>query len=229
MTLPVVCIIPAHNAAKTLERAVKSAYDAGCNQVIVGDDASSDTTMDVIKNLYEYYDLRGMDYHINYEVRFGATVMRNILISDLVNPDTLIICLDADDTLHDISPLVQAWQPSTWVYGNHRVMSEGQTVYHGSPVGMLSRKEVTGITFLFHRIDWLIAGGFDPDFAYAEDWAFQLALEANGVQGVYVDTVVYERYLKPEGNERTTLAGEYWQFYRNMAMRKWPSLFTVNR
>lgn len=232
MTFPVSCIIPARNAATTLERAVRSAYKAGCEQVMICDDASTDNTSEVIKRLYDEYGTQRMRWFINHGVRKGAGESRNWMISSEWTNNHLIICLDADDTLHDITPLVEAWQPGTWVYGNQRVIQEdlnNPTLYHGAPMGMLSRKEVTGVTFLFHKDDWLKVGGFDPDFAYAEDYAFQVALQANGVQGVYVDTLVYERYLKPEGNERTAKAGQYWNFYHQMAMQKWPSLFSTNR
>ena len=78
---------------------------------------------------------------------------------------------------------------------------------------------------MFHRRDWKRVGGFDVDFAYAEDYAMQCALTHAGMKPVYVDTVVYDRYLKPEGNERTGLAGAYWQFYRDMCRLKYPNSF----
>lgn len=227
MSFPVTCVIPAHNAVSTLERAVRSAYAAGCYAVIVCEDASSDPTADVCERLADEYS--NFTWFQNRYVRFGATVARNMAIEN-VEEDSLVICLDADDMLYDLKPILAPWQAKTWVYGNHIQNNGGiKTGFKGAPIGMLSRKEVTGVTFLFHRDDWLSVGGFDPDFAYCEDYAFQCALQAGEVQGVYVNTTVYERFLKPEGNERTFLAGQYWSFYHQMAARKYPALFTTNR
>lgn len=255
MSLPVTCIIPVHNNEKSIEKAIESAFNAGCDYVLAYDDHSTDNSLQIMIELRDkqwravdkYPHEVGVEKDLDLWARShvlhligwrtldemqvfglkGVNVARNFLVGH--SPWGLIIPLDADDTLHDIRPLVEAWRPGTWVYGNHCVHNQGQTLYHGAPIGMLSRKEVTGVTFLFHKDDWLKVGGFDPDFAYAEDYAFQCALQANGVEGVYVDTLVYERYLKPEGNERTAKAGLYWPFYHQMARQKWPSLFTINR
>lgn len=214
-------IIPCRNSIETIERAVKSAVDAGCDKVFVFDDASTDGLY------YKLLDLRD-DYPIwtysSLGARTGSAVARNYLIN-LVEGD-LIICLDADDTLNDIAPLVAAWQPNTFVYGNHNEIN-GDTVTHhkGAPIGTLPNKLVSGVTFLFHKDDWKRVGGFDSDFAYCEDWAYMCALVNAGVQGRYMDTTVYNRYMKPEGNERTVLAGMYFEFYRTMCRRKYPNVF----
>jgi len=220
--LPVTAVIPVRNGAATIERAVKSAIDAGCEYVYIFDDNSTDDTKKVVSQFLGYgrVGLSSSDFHV------GVNYARNYLISR-TREDNLIIPLDCDDTLHDIAPLVAAWSPETWVYGNHIEVQDGnETLVKGVASGSLSRKNITGVTFLFHRDDWQKVGGYDPDFAYAEDYAFQCALTNAGVKPVYVDTTVYNRFLKPEGNERSVLAGEYWQFYRTMARRKWPNVFS---
>lgn len=223
----VTCIIPVHNAKTTIERAVKSAVYAGCDQVFVYDDACSDGSDELI------YDLQETCEQLSYysrctDVVAGVNFGRNYLCGCVKNG--LIIPLDADDTLQDITPLRDAWQPGAWVYGDYyQVEGKQITRIPGSPAGVLSRREVTGITFMFHKDDWLKVGGYDPDFAYCEDWAFQCNLTHHGVKPIYVETPVYTRYLKANGNERTSLAGEYWPLYKAMAQRKYPSLFQVNR
>lgn len=226
MTEPVTCIIPVHNGALTIERAVKSAIDAGCDRVLVYDDASTDNTPLALSRLEDEYFPKFHYWYVIKDVRSGVNFARNYLI--WTASDSLIICLDCDDTLRSIEPLKQAYSEGTWVYGNHYEISEGDDfgkVIVGSPAGALARKELTGITFMFHKQDWLKCGGFDSDFAYCEDYAFQCNLTHHGIQPKYVDTVVYDRYLKPEGNERSALAGEYWQHYHTMARRKYPSVF----
>jgi Glycosyltransferases involved in cell wall biogenesis len=227
MSPSVTCIIPVWNGEATIDRAIESALQSGCQRVLIYDDGSTDKTLDRLEQhtqdrfrISVYSDLKG--------IRRGVNYARNFLVGEAY--DSLIIPLDADDTLCDIRPLVEAWQPDTWVYGDY-YQQEGHHISRisGAPYGALPRKEITGISFLFHKRDWRKVNGYDPDFAYCEDWAFQCALTHAGVKPVYVETVVYERTLNPKGNERTSLAGEYWNFYHQMARRKYPSLFQVNR
>lgn len=225
MSETVTCIIPVRNGATTIERAIESAIDAGCDSVMACDDSSSDNTFDVIVALKQKYSELDVSFTGSIYCHAGVNFARNFMIGRISH--SLIICLDADDELRDINPLLDAWQEGTWVYGNHaEVINEAaKAIVKGSPAGSLPRKELTGITFMFHKSDWLKCGGFDPDFAYAEDYAFQCNLTHHGVTPKYVDTVVYNRYLKAEGNERSALAGEYWQHYHTMARRKYPSIF----
>lgn len=223
MNNPVTCVIPVRNGATTIERAVKSACEAGCVEVYVYDDYSTDDTYEVLKSLLPKYEQFNIVASPQFHV--GANFARNCLI-DYSNDNDLIICLDADDTLNDIAPLVAAWQPNTFVYGNHdEFQGEWVNVHKGAPIGTLPNKMVTGVTFLFHKDDWQKVGGFDPDFAYAEDYAFQCALVNAGIQGKYIDHTVYNRYLNPSGNERTILAGMYFEFYRTMARQKYQNVF----
>lgn len=223
-------IIPCHNNAETIKRAVDSAYENGCNRVMVCDDASTDNSKEVIDTLYNYHgrNVLSFVYFWNH-TRYGASVTRNKMIESPLC-EGLTLCLDADDTLCDIVPLVAAWQPNNFVYGNHNeIQGDTVTQHKGAPIGTLPNKMVTGVTFLLAKEDWLKVGGFDPDFAFAEDYAFQCALVNAGVQGTYVDTTVYNRYIRPDGNERSVLAGEYWNFYHTMARRKFPNVFNGSR
>lgn len=222
-TEEVACIIPVRNGEKTIGRAVLSAVEAGASEVLVYDDASTDATRQILEHLCQTTPELEF-YSMLHNVRAGVNFARNFLI-EMAYAD-LIICLDADDELRPLAPLLEAWQPGTWVYGDH-LEHDGLTATRNKAAapGALPRKNITGISFLFHAADWRLAGGFDPDFAYAEDYAFQCALTNAGINPVKVDCIVYDRYLKPEGNERTVLAGEHWQFYRDMARRKYPNVF----
>ena len=223
MTELVTCIIPCRNGVKTIERAVKSACDVGCDNVFVYDDGSSDGTADLLHQLEQkYHQLKR--FSLGIEIRAGVIFARNYLISNVT--DGLIIPLDADDVLLNVSDLYAAWELGTWVYGDYIEHSYGQSNHiKGSPDGVLPRKNVTGVTFLFHKSDWAWAGGYDPDFAYAEDYAFQCALTNAGVKPKYIETVVYGRYLSPDGNPRTTRAMMYWHFFHQLARSKYQTLF----
>lgn len=222
MNEPVTVIIPAYNAATTLRHAVKSALGAGANEVLLFDDASTDETQDACLDLQFAY--MGSFYFMDCGFHAGIVFARNFLIKQ-AKPG-LIIPLDADDTLRDITPLLAAYEPGTWVYGNY-AEHDGQIVntIQAPPPGTLARKNVCNATMLFHKQDWERAGGYDVDFAYAEDWAFQCALVNAGVQAKQVDAVVFDRYIHPNGNERTAKATAYWSFYRDMARSKYPAVF----
>lgn len=85
-------IIPAYNSAKTLRRAIKSVKDA--DEIIIVDDASIDSTQEVLKKLLKkYYNLICIRNEKNlgpYKSRF-----RGIAIST----SNWITFIDADDTL----------------------------------------------------------------------------------------------------------------------------------
>lgn len=223
----IVCIIPTRNNVDTLERAIRSAFNAGCDDVHVYNDATQDEGIhEIYLRLCETYKFPHLKMStFSKDVRVGASAARNLAIQ-CYGMDWLIVCLDADDTLCDIAPLVVAWQPNTFIYGNHsEVNGDSITEHKGAPIKTLPNKIITGVTFLFAKSDWQKVRGFDVDFAFAEDYGFQCALVNAGVQGVYVDTTVYNRYIRPEGNERSVLAGQYWTFYRDMARRKYPNVW----
>lgn len=219
----VTIIIPCRNAEATIQRAVESAVKAGADYVMCYDDASTDDTKGILEALSAQYPQVEF-YSQLHDVRAGVHFGRNFLIE--IADAGLIFPLDADDTICDLQALVRAWQPNTWVYGDH-LEHEGEQVTRvkGVAPGALARREITGVSFLFHSDDWKRAGGYDPDFAFAEDYALQCALVNAGVRPVQIDCIAYERYLKPAGNERTMLAGEYWQFYHTMARRKYQNVF----
>jgi len=222
-TNEVACIIPVRNGEATIARAINSAVEAGATEVLVYDDASTDGTRQILEGLCQSTPELEF-YSMLHTVRAGVNFARNFLIEMAYAP--LIVCLDADDELHSLAPLLDAWQPGTFVYGDYLEHSGNEVNrIKAAPPGSLTRKNITGVTFMFHQSDWQRVGGFDPDFAYAEDFGLQCALVNGGVQARQIDAIVYSRYLKPEGNQRTALAGTYWQFYRDMARRKYPVLF----
>lgn len=222
--LSLTAVIPVRNGASTVANAAKSAFTAGCNEILLFDDASDDDTSLELYMLEKKHHSMVRTFSISTHFRNGVNFARNFLIEQA--QDGLIICLDADDTLRDITPLREAYEPNTFVYGDYMEYNgDSETIIKGIPAGSLARKNITGVTFIFHKSDWQRAGGYDPDFAYAEDYGFQCALVQAGVKPKYVDTLIYNRYLHPTGNERTAKAGVYWSFYRDMARNKYPAVF----
>lgn len=227
MTETVSAIIPVFNGQDTIERAINTANFCYCDRILVYDDGSTDHTLDVLEYLAKKYPKLEVYADLTLYMRRGVNYARNLLCEKAGGG--LIIALDCDDELIDMRSLRDAWIPNTWVYGNcQECHTNGSQIVKGSPAGMLSRKELTGITFLYHFNDWKRVGGYDSDFAYVEDYGLQCALTSAGVKPHYVDTLVYNRHFKPSGNERSVLAGQYWMFYKDIAKRKYPNLFAVN-
>lgn len=191
MMFPVTVVIPCREQEGTLPLAQESAYRCGAQDV---------TT---------YYDTGA--------IRAGVCYARNNLIKDAKHD--LICCLDADDLLLDLESMYNAWQPGTFVYGNWKeVSANGERIVEAAPAGMITRKPICTVTSLFHRDDWLRVGGFDPDFFFAEDWAFFLALHNAGVKGVKVDATVMCRTIQV--NQRTLRATQWWETIREIAKSK---------
>lgn len=221
--IPVTCIIPVRNGQDTIQRAVESAIVAGCDTVLIYDDASTDNTQSILEDLCQQYS--DVEFYATLSlVKSGVNYARNFLCEMADNG--LIIPLDADDCLNDITPLREAYDPDTWVYGDHIERCGDAMEYRkGSAAGGLVRKNITGISFMFHRRDWLKVGGYDYDFPYCEDFALQCALTNAGIRPKYIETPVYDRYMHPDGNHRSTLAGIFWNHYRELARMKYQSLF----
>lgn len=223
MSAPVSVIIPCYKQEQWLERAIQSAREAGSEGVLIFQDDyyRSDYRGDFNSHIW-----RHNSYHSVF--RAGVCYARNLLI-EYVRTE-FILPLDADDQLYPdaIERLYAAWQPGTWVYGNHTEIDEQGNVLReveAPPPGMLYRKNLTYATFLFHKDDWQRAGGYDPTFEIgAEDYAFQVALTACGVRPVKLDGApIYKRMIHPVS--RTSAAVEYFPMLQTLMRRKWPSIF----
>lgn len=186
MTPRVSVIIPCRNHLATLNRAVKSAW--ACNtagvtvsDVIVVDDGSLPRVADGA-----YHLLRTS----NTELATGVCYARTKGILDAPR-DSLILPLDADDELipEGVAALVKAWQPNTFTYGAH--IENGQS-YPPAGKNAIGMRDLTGVTFLFSREDFIKAGGYNPDFNLGcEGWALQIALTKAGITPVAIPEPVY--------------------------------------
>lgn len=180
-------VIPCHNMADTLARAVESALDEA-DEILIYDDGSTDDTTTVCWNLAaEYTQMRYL--RRRSAVPIGVCGARNMLIS--YASGKLIIPLDADDAFlpGGITALCNAHQEGSFVYGG---WLDGRGEHSPPPIGMLNRKNVAKATFLFEKKQWLQIGGYNPLFnCGAEDYAFMLALVQAGIRGIAIDYPVY--------------------------------------
>lgn len=229
-TYPVTVVIPAHNASQTVKRAIDSAFEAGAHEVVVVNDGSTDGTggyIDLLKADYSdrYYKTLhtgGVQFRPDYPQPAGVCHARNLGIS-LAYHD-YILPLDADDTLmpDGIRALYEHASPNVAVYGAHMKLETGEFI-HAAPPIRLPKKNVTGVTFLFHRDDWQRAGGYHPDFNLGcEDWAFMAALVSAGVQLVKVDEPIY---IYSPGGKRAARCMKYADAIKQLLHEHYPAVF----
>lgn len=195
-------IIPAHNMANTLERAALSALNAGCQDVVIVDDSSTDHTFPLVDSLRFRYRGRVRYYETGAAMPAGVCHARNLGITRAYHD--LIVCLDADDCFlpSGLCDLFCAHQPNSFVYGGWLENDEERIA---PPIGMINRKAVCYATWLFERQAWQRVGGFSPNFNIGgEDHAFMLALLEHDVQPVHILSPVYRRSVNV--NARTEFA-----------------------
>ncbi len=188
----VTCIIPCHNHASTIERAVGSAISQA-DRVVIIDDSSTDNPASVIKKAWPDHE-RISIIHTLAMFPAGVCHARNLGIT--MAGGGLILPLDADDTLAEgIVPRMKAvWKPGTFVYGNwmERTKQGDKMMRPPSPT-MIRKKNIGYATFLFHHRDWVTAGGYDPAFNIGgEHWGFMAKLWIkHKVKPIYLDEIIF--------------------------------------
>lgn len=224
MSYPVSVIIPAHNAVRTVRRAIDSAFAAGAREVIAVEDGSTDDTSRLLYSIKHTYP-RLYVYDTDGQMAAGVCHARNMGISRA--QEKFIIPLDADDTLTEggVKALYEAAAPNTVVYGNH-LSESGEMVSAPNPE-RLAQKNLTGATFGFWREDWLKAGGYHPDFNLGcEDWALMCALVQAGCRLVKVDAAVY---VYASGGGRAARCARYGDAIRQLLREHYPAVFDAQQ
>lgn len=218
---PIRCtvVIPVHNGAATIKRAIQSAARCeGVDDVLVYDDASDDKTFDIVDDLYNHTP--HLEYHCVSDLRQGVVFARNYLIEQA--DYGLIIPLDADDELITVKPFLDAYEDGKWLYGGwiEGTIQSGNK-YNAPAPGMLKVRPLCYATMCFHKKDFEAVGGYDPDFNLgAEDYALQVALTSSGITPVRVDETIHFRYT--DANARTPDAVSHWQLLHDRALHKFP-------
>lgn len=225
MSNPVSVVIPCYQQEQWVEAAALSAFKQAEDVTVVFDRSIYNDRTDLPEWSVEQW---ATVYSSGDGFHAGVCYSRNMGIDAALCE--FILPLDADDQLYPdaIERLYAAWQPGTWGYGNHTEITEdGQIIreVEAPPAGMLQIKNLTYATFLFHKDDWQRVGGYDPTFEIGcEDYAFQVALAANGVRPVKLEGApIYKRMIHPQS--RTADAMLFFPMLQRLMKRKWPSAF----
>ena len=194
MTLPtpaITFVIPAYNAAKTLEMPLRSlqAQTRQDWQAVIVDDGSSDATYEVAQGL------AGQDSRIKVLTREngGVSAARN---TGVEAADAPYICLlDADDWLDKcyiermLAPLTDARRPVATYCSYRRVVDSGELPIEWTKdlTGDNARRELSSYCVLavfcvvFRKVDYQRIGGMNTALQTCEDWEFWLRLAFDNV------------------------------------------------
>lgn len=202
MIASAICVVvPAHNAAETLDRVLDGLLRAGFqpSEITVVDDGSTDTTQDIARAC-------GVQLHV-HKVPQGAASARNSGVAQ--TGADLILFVDADVVVHrDVRERVLDWarqNPSeAALFGSYdtepadqRRVSRIRNLLHHYTHQVAPLSATTFWTGLgaVRRAHFDTVGGFDPNQSYMEDIAFGHALKMAGCD-IRLDRDVQGTHLK---------------------------------
>jgi glycosyltransferase involved in cell wall biosynthesis len=217
MTLPVTCIIPCHNNASTLNKAVESAIDQ-CDSVIVVFDGDNGDGYETLES--HFRNPTHLDYFSTHSAfPAGVCHARNLAIGEA--DDGLILPLDADDWLAEgaVEAMKTAYKPGHFVYGNWvEVNGNGMVDQRPPKPSMIHHKNIGYASFMFDKKDWHKAGGYSPEFNIGgEHWGFMASLIYKAkVKPLYIDYPVF--FYNRTASKRYSRANRYHTTIKNMVM-----------
>ncbi|MDE2181834.1 MAG: glycosyltransferase family 2 protein [Alphaproteobacteria bacterium] len=212
-------VIPAHNAADTLGRALESVFaqTRPPQEVIVVDDGSTDATGDVARS----YAARGVNI-LARPVREGAAAARNAGVRAATGD--WVAFLDADDEwlpskLERQMAAIDRQPEAIFAFcASHEIAPDGRLLgdtYGGRPVtagrdmwkALLASNFVATPTVLARRSVLAALGGFDESLKVAEDQDMWIRLALAGAS-VYVPESLVAVHVRPRSLSSWTLADQ---------------------
>ncbi len=228
--LAVSAVIPAYNAADTIERAIDSVLCqtyAGPVEVVVVDDGSEDDTASVVQASYP-------DVHLVRQANRGLSGARNSGVRAAEHD--LLTFLDADDELlpTKLDRQVTALRalPASGVLFTWRQYAIERHLNLGSRVSLLRRNlfdrirwrpsraispigparlvkgaPIAGPSLMLRRDTYLLTGGYDENIRISEDYPFFLSLMARGAKLYVLNMPLYRVHIRPDSLHRAAEAG----------------------
>lgn len=202
-------IIPAYNCASTIEESLESIINGNCrnsDEIIIVDDASTDTTSALLQKLAGRYPNVSV---LSHPLNKGGAAARNTAVERASNP--LIFCLDSDNVL---APGSVEKLKKLLVESDADVASFQELRFFTSVTAEITHKwvfqpgvitladclagsvvPISSGNYLYSRASWLRAGGY-PEFAGALDaWGFGFRQMATGSKMVVLpDSFYYHRH-----------------------------------
>jgi len=199
--MSVTAIIPAHNAERTIMRAVESIRrQLTPTTIVVVDDASTDGTAEISENL--------ADVVIRLEENQGPAAARNAGIASVATP--YVAFLDADDTWTSarLGPMIKALErngEADAVIGATRFKTPTTTSSMGFPIEDGTIAVVPKFCSLLVRGDvFEVVGPIDESLRHYEDYDWMLRAADLGVGFVTLTEVVTEYQQRRAGLSAAT-------------------------
>ncbi len=182
VTTPLVSVIvPLYNMEDYIEETLLSilASDYTNFEVIVIDDGSKDTSLEIVHNI----EKRDSRLKVFTQPNGGVCRARNNAISH--SKGEYILPIDADDLIspHFISLAVAAMHddvkvvcPKAEFFGDRT----GEWKLKPFSLHLLARKNMMAACALFRRADWERVGGYCEEIIAREDWEFWIAILKDG-------------------------------------------------
>ncbi len=178
-------IIPAYNAASTLEETLQSvlASDYTSIEVVVVDDGSSDSTLALAREVAAT-DLRVRCFT---QPNGGVSKARNHALREAKGK--YILPLDADDLIgpHFIAEAVKVLEEDTdgeikGVFCKARFFGAKEGEWKLSPFSrpLIARRNMLPVTALYRKADAERFGGYSEDVVAREDWEFWISMLKDG-------------------------------------------------
>ncbi len=204
----------AYNSSKFIEEAIESVLnqeDFSDYELVIGDDASTDGTQEIIRSYQDRYPDKIKAYF--NPVNVGVTINCNQLLKKCSGK--YITSLDGDDVMYPNKLKVQTdvmLQNPNCVFSYHDVLIFGdvktETTYYGGAGGkkpfntkngdisllIRERNYVASISVMMKK-ECIPEHGFHPDIPKISDWLFLIELAAQG-DTLYINQVLgkYRRH-----------------------------------
>jgi glycosyltransferase involved in cell wall biosynthesis len=210
-TCGVSVIIPAHNAAATLEATLKSLVHQtrGVWEAIIIDDGSTDST----RAIAEHWEHRDRRFRALHQERLGVCAARNRGLREARHP--FVLFLDSDDRIASthlqrmVAKLVADPTLDAVHCGWQNILSSGVTgrPHLGSDEANLFRYFASHCHFAIHacvlrRHLALAVGGFDVSLATCEDWDFFQRVARSGARFGRVPEVLAFYHIRADSASR---------------------------
>lgn len=218
-------IIPCRNQGRYLRTAVESVLvqSYGEHEIIIFDDASTDDTAEVIKQLVKEnpgreFSIRGNDRNM------GLSLARNEMIG--IAKGDLIMPLDADDFLHpdclqEMMLVLKSRKDVDVVSASRINFGARCELIHANPVypDLLPLENQLGYASMFRKSVWEKVGGYQANLPHQgmEDWEFWLSALEAGCKFSPIRKVLWHYRVHP-GMAGKVIANYEWYFAR-MALR----------
>jgi O-antigen biosynthesis protein len=191
-TAGVTVVVACFNYGRFLAEAVESVLaQPGGVHVVVVDDGSADPAT------HAALDALPAGVEVVRQANAGVCRARNAGLALATTP--YVLCLDADDRLAAgaLLPLLAALEAhpeAGFAYGHQRFIGDWDGLMRFPPYDPLRLldRHLIGPTALMRTEMVRDIGGYDPAFAFFEDWELWLDALAHGWRGVRVDAVVHE-------------------------------------